>query len=117
MIRVRGKGAPGKGGVVFYPLNPVFSLSLKPAVTLQITRKRKSRIKTKRAGGTPALPRCVGLKPQLSKALELVEQCPAADAQRLGGFGAIVVVFSEGLENGLPLDSFQGVSLGRLHGA
>ena len=55
----------------------------------------------------------VHLVAQFPEALELVDQGAAADAEGLGGFGAVEVVFAQGLEDGLALDLLQALGIRR----
>ncbi len=47
-----------------------------------------------------------------AEALQFVEQGPAADAERLGGFRAVVFVLPQGQQDRLPLDFVQRLGIG-----
>ena len=46
--------------------------------------------------------------------MQFVKQRAAADAEGFGGFGAVEIVVAQRLENGLPFDFTEPLSVGRL---
>src|ERR1051325_10294203 len=53
---------------------------------------------------------------EFAQALQLVDEGAAADAEGLGGFGAVEVVFAQGLDDGLSFDFLQALGVERFDG-